>query len=170
MVDQSQSDLTALTVELVSAFVANNNLRSEDLATLIASTHGALAALNKPAPTADEAQAEEHKPAVTMKKSLADPSHIISMIDGKPYKALKRHLSGHGLDPQSYRERYKLPASYPMVAPGYSEARREVAKRLGLGRKPGGGRQADAPAQPDAAAKPARKPRGRKADTGGSPA
>ncbi|MDE8366310.1 MucR family transcriptional regulator, partial [Klebsiella pneumoniae] len=61
---------------------------------------------------------------------------ILSMIDGKQYKTLKRHLSTNGLTPAEYRDRYKLPRDYPMVAPGYSEQRREVAKRLGLGRKP----------------------------------
>lgn len=58
------------------------------------------------------------------------------MIDGKPYKSLKRNLTGHGMTRLEYRARYNLPSSYPMVAPGYSDARREVAKRLGLGQKP----------------------------------
>lgn len=151
--------LTTLTVELVSAFVANNNVRSDDLAGLIASTHSALATLNT-APVPDvQADTQEHKPAVTARKSLADPNHIISMIDGKPYKTLKRHLSGHGLDPVSYRARYGLPTSYPMVASGYSAARREVAKRLGLGRKPA----ADPTPKVEAAPKAARKPRQKKA-------
>jgi predicted transcriptional regulator len=64
------------------------------------------------------------------------------MIDGKPYKTLKRHLSGHGLTPEGYRARYNLPASYPMVAPAYSERRREVAMKLGLGHKRGPRRKA----------------------------
>jgi predicted transcriptional regulator len=74
---------------------------------------------------------------VSVRKSLGSKDHILSMIDGKPYKSLKRHLSRHGLTPDDYRSRYNLPSSYPMVAPAYSEQRREVAKRLGLGRKPG---------------------------------
>ena len=74
---------------------------------------------------------------VSARKSLRSRDHIISMIDGKPYKTLKRHLSGHGLTPEQYRERYKLPVSYPMVAESYSAARREMAKRIGLGRKVG---------------------------------
>lgn len=164
MADQAQNDLTMLTVELVSAFVANNNVRSEDLSSLIASTHAALSALGGSDTSADEAAEPEHKGAVTARKSLADPNHIISMIDGKPYKTLKRHLSGRGLNPDEYRSRYKLPASYPMVAPGYSEARRAVAKRLGLGRKPGTGKTAQA--KPEPAAKAPRQPRAKKADAG----
>ena len=167
MTDDISLDLTGLTVELLSAFVANNNVRSEDLPTLITSTHAALAGLSEsprepelavPAPEA------VHEPAITARKSLANRDVILSMIDGKPYKTLKRHLAGHGLTPDSYRARYNLPATYPMVAPGYSEARSESAKRLGLGRKP---RAPEAPEASEAAAvappaKRARKPRAAK--------
>jgi predicted transcriptional regulator len=86
----------------------------------------------------DQPQAEpapKHEPAVTVRKSLSSPDHIISLIDGKPYKALRRHLSVHGMTPEQYRERYNLKADYPMVAPAYSESRREMAKKIGLGSK-----------------------------------
>ena len=138
MADEQQSDLTTLTVDLLSAFVSNNNVRSEDLPGLIQSTHAALSGLNAPSPASPESE-PEFTGAVSARKSLASRDHIISMIDGKPYRSLKRHLSSHGLTPDDYRQRYKLPSSYPMVAPGYSEQRREVAKRLGLGRKRNGG-------------------------------
>jgi predicted transcriptional regulator len=59
------------------------------------------------------------------------------MIDGKPYKTLRRHLATHGLTPEEYRERYGLKPDYPMVAESYSESRRAMAKKIGLGRKPG---------------------------------
>ena len=141
MTDQPQSSLTELTVDLLAAFVSNNSVGAKDLPELIASTHAALAALEsggEAGPGEPPAAAEsEYPPAVSVRKSLGKREHILSMIDGKPYKTLKRHLSRHGLTPAQYRERYKLPADYPMVAPAYSEARREVAKRLGLGRKPG---------------------------------
>ena len=133
MAEIEQADLTTLTVELLSAFVSNNTIDSGDLAGLIQSTHTALAGINAPAPV--EPAPPEYEPAVTARKSLGSREHILSLIDGKPYKTLKRHLSGHGLTPAEYRERYKLPADYPMVAPSYSEHRREVAQRLGLGRK-----------------------------------
>ncbi len=130
------TNLTELTVDLLAAFVSNNSVRSEDLPGLIATTHAALSAL-EPAAAVEAAPAEEHVPAVSVRKSLASRDHIVSLIDGKPYKTLKRHLAGHDLTPEEYRARYNLPASYPMVAPSYSEHRREVAKKLGLGRKPG---------------------------------
>ncbi len=133
MAEIEQADLTTLTVELLSAFVSNNTIDSGDLAGLIQSTHTALAGINAPTPV--QPPAPEYEPAVTVRKSLGSRDHILSLIDGKPYKTLKRHISGHGLTPAEYRERYKLPADYPMVAPSYSEHRREVAQRLGLGRK-----------------------------------
>jgi predicted transcriptional regulator len=133
---ESKPNLTELTVDLLGAFVSNNNVRAEDLPKLIAETHAALAAIDAPAAARPEEAAPEFTPAVSARKSLGSRDHIISMIDGKPYRSLKRHLSANGLTPDEYRQRYKLPATYPMVAPGYSEQRREVAKRLGLGRKP----------------------------------
>jgi predicted transcriptional regulator len=89
--------------------------------------------------------AQKHEPAVTVRKSLSSPDHIISLIDGKPYRTLRRHLSGHGLTPEQYRERYNLKPDYPMVAPAYAETRRALAKKIGLGSK---GRQAKASAEP----------------------
>lgn len=154
MTNDPSNDLTALTVDLLSAFVANNNVRSDDLPALIASTHAALAGLNNESHVPVAEAQPEYTPAVTARKSLASREHIVSMIDGKSYKTLKRHLSGHGLTPDQYRERYGLPASYPMVAPAYSEARRDTAKRLGLGRKPGS--TTAAPAADKAKRKPGR--------------
>ncbi len=159
MDETTTNDLTELTVELLSAFVANNAVRSDDLPALIASTHAALSGLTTtPEP---ETSPEQHQPAVTARKSLANRDVIISLIDGKPYKSLKRHLTGHGLTPEEYRARYGLAATYPMVAPGYSDARREVAKRLGLGRKPRVTAAEDVAPTPAAAR--ARKPRAKKA-------
>jgi predicted transcriptional regulator len=133
MADTEQTNLTSLTVDLLSAYFANNTVDSEQLSGLIRSTHDALKGIDSPEP---EVPAEpEFKPATTVRKSLASPDHIISLVDGRPYKTLKRHLSGHGLTPAQYRERYKLPADYPMVAPAYSQQRREVAAKLGLGGK-----------------------------------
>jgi predicted transcriptional regulator len=150
MSENTQPDITTLTVQLLSAFVSNNSLPSESLGDLIRTTRAALT--GDPAADAAEAQAATYTPAVSVRKSLSSPEHILSMIDGKPYKTLKRHLATHGLSPDEYRERYNLPKSYPLVAPSYSEARRAVATRLGLGRKPV---PAPVPAEKAAAPKPA---------------
>jgi predicted transcriptional regulator len=160
MADGDPNNLTQLTVDLLGAYVANNQVQHGDLAQLIQSTHAALKGIESPEPATPEEP--EHKPAVSLRKSLGSKTHIISMIDGKSYQTLKRHLAKHDLTPDQYRERYGLPKSYPMVAPAYSEARRAIAEKLGLGRKVKGA-QDGAPAQKPAKAEtaPASKRAGR---------
>ena len=155
-----QGNLTSLTVDLLTAFVSHNNVRADDLPGLIASTHAALSGLSaRPAssPESEAAPQPEFTPAVSVRKSLGSRDHILSMIDGKPYRSLKRHLSSNGLTFADYKARYNLPDSYPSVAPGYSEARRETAVRLGLGRK-----KAEVPAP---AAPPEKPTRARRSKT-----
>ncbi len=156
-------DITSLTVEVVSAFVGQNNIRSNDVPAFIAATHAAIAALSATPLEVTSVEAEaEHKPMISARKSLSSKDHIISLIDGKPYRVLKRHLSGHGLTPDQYRERYKLPATYPMVAESYSATRREMAKRIALGRKPGTKVERKAPAAEPKSVSVPRKTRARK--------
>jgi predicted transcriptional regulator len=131
MSQANEADLTTLTVQLLSAYVSNNSVANEDLAALITATRTALQGVTVPEVTAEP----EFTPAVSVRKSLASSEHILSLIDGKPYKTLKRHLSTHGLTPAQYRERYKLPIDYPMVAPAFAEQRRAIAAKIGLGRR-----------------------------------
>ncbi|MDE8652165.1 MucR family transcriptional regulator [Novosphingobium album (ex Liu et al. 2023)] len=131
MAETDQTDVTALTVQLLSAYLANNTVPSGELPALVQSTRAALMGETSPVSPSEP----EHAPAVSVRRSKASPDHLISLIDGKPYKTLKRHLSAHGLTPAEYRARYNLPADYPMVAKAYSEKRRQVANRLGLGHR-----------------------------------
>lgn len=135
-----EANLLELATELTIAWLANPNTRAsaEEVPSFLQKMHGAVAALSAPQVTGDDepAAAAEYTPAVGARKSLSSKDHIISMIDGKPYKTLKRHLATHGLTPAEYRARYNLKADYPMVSENYSEMRRETAKKLGLGRKP----------------------------------
>ena len=78
------------------------------------------------------ASGAEMPSAAQIRKSI-NPDGIVSFIDGKTYKTLKRHLTSRGLDPKSYRARYGLPADYPMVAPSYAAQRSALAKTIGLG-------------------------------------
>lgn len=136
MSDQPTDPLLALTVEIVTAHIGSNHLPTAEVPALIASVHAALEGLTSPAVAPALTASAEYPPATKVRKSLADPNHIISMIDGKPYKMLRRHLRTNGLTPDEYRARYGLKADYPMIAPAYSEKRRAVAKAIGLGRKP----------------------------------
>ncbi|PTQ11463.1 transcriptional regulator [Sphingomonas oleivorans] len=128
--DQNET-LVSLTAEIVSSFVANNRISTNEVADLIRNTHDALGGLGRTA----EPDGPQHSPAVSVRASLKSKDHIVSLIDGKPYKMLKRHLQKHGLTPEQYRERFNLPANYPMVASAYAEARRDLARTIGLGRK-----------------------------------
>ena len=150
-----------LAAELTAAWLANPNTRTsaDDVPAFLVSMHAAVVQLTgAEAPAQADEPAQTYEPAVTARKSLASPDHIISMIDGKPYKTLRRHLATNGLTPQEYRARYNLKTDYPMVAPTYSEARRTMAKSIGLGRKPG---QTEAKTA-DEAPKATRKPRAAK--------
>lgn len=129
MPQSEQPELARLTVELLSAYVTNNTVASSELPGLIEATRTALVGGKQ---TPDE-QEPVFTPAVSVADSLASPDHILSLIDGKAYKALKRHLTNNGLTPEEYKARYNLPADYPLVAPSYSERRRAVARTIGLG-------------------------------------
>ena len=125
--------LITLASDIVAAHVSNNNVPLADLPSLISSVYDALAGLGKAPP----APAPLPEPAVSIRSSVK-PDHIVCLEDGKKLKMLKRHLSTHyNLTPDQYRARWNLPADYPMVAPNYAEKRRELAKAIGLGRKPG---------------------------------
>ena len=130
--DMSETLIT-LTSDIVAAHVSNNSVSVADLSTLITNVYGALASLGQAAPVAEALP----EPAVSIRSSVK-PDHIVCLEDGTKLKMLKRHLMTHyNLTPDQYRARWSLPADYPMVAPNYAEKRRELAKKIGLGRKPG---------------------------------
>jgi len=149
-----------LATELTIAWLSNPNTRAqaEDIPAFLRSMHEAVVSLSEAPVEESEAEpAPKHEPAVTVRKSLSSPDHIISLIDGKPYKTLRRHLSRHGMTPEQYRERYGLKSDYPMVAPAYAETRRDLAKKIGLGRKRGQDATSAEPASNEPAAKPRRR-------------
>ncbi|HVR90986.1 MAG TPA: MucR family transcriptional regulator [Novosphingobium sp.] len=135
--DSLQSDmgetLITLTSDIVAAHVSNNSVNVDDIPTLITNIYGALAGLGQ-AVVAPEVRPE---PAVSIRASIK-PDYVVCLEDGKKLKMLKRHLMTHyNMTPDQYRTRWNLPSDYPMVAPNYAEKRRELAKKIGLGRKPG---------------------------------
>jgi predicted transcriptional regulator len=167
MSEETTIDAVELATELTIAWLSNQNNRvaAEEVPAFLRTMHATvseLAGSTSPATAEDAAPAAEFTPAVSVRKSLASPDHIISLIDGKPYKSLRRHLSTHGLTPAEYRARYNLKHDYPMVAPSYSEVRRAMAHRIGLGAKGRAARGAAAPAPAPAPTK-TRKPRAKAA-------
>ena len=143
-------ELLTLTADIVGAHVANNNIAAGDVPELIRTTYDALKGLSEP----QAVEAPKQEPAVSIRASVK-PDYIVCLEDGKKLKMLKRYIaSRYNMTPAEYRAKWGLPADYPMVAPGYSATRKELALNMGLGRKP-----AAAPA------KAAAKPRGPKAAT-----
>ncbi|WP_283205824.1 MucR family transcriptional regulator [Methylobacterium cerastii] len=122
--------------ELVAAYVSNNRVSVTELPGLIGSVHAALNGITSGTGVAGtKAPAEEiEKPTAAQIRKSIRPDGLVSFIDGKAYKTLKRHLTKHGLDPHSYRAKFGLPDDYPTTAASYSAARSALAKNIGLGR------------------------------------
>jgi predicted transcriptional regulator len=130
----ASADLIQLTAQIVSARLSNNAMPVADVAGLIREVHGTLASLGMAA--AAPLSAEKPTPAVPVKKSIT-PAYLVCLEDGKKLKMLRRHLkTSFNLSPEQYREKWGLPADYPMVAPDYAAKRSELAKKIGLGTKP----------------------------------
>ncbi len=130
MDDTEQSnELLTLTTEIVAAHVSNNTVALADLPQLINHIYNSLANIG----SAPAAPASRPQPAVSIKRSV-QPDYIVCLEDGKKLKMLKRHLkTAYNMSPEAYRERWKLPPDYPMVAPNYALQRSRLAKQIGLG-------------------------------------
>lgn len=139
--------ILGLTAQIVSAHVSNNVVSRDALPELITQVYNTLLSAG-----ADPVEPEKLQPAVPIKKSVF-PEYIICLEDGKKLKMLKRHLqTSYNMTPEQYRDKWSLPHDYPMVAPKYAEHRSELAKKIGLGRKP-------APAIAEPAPAPAKRSR-----------
>lgn len=121
-----------LTASIVSAYVSNNATTAAEIPALISQIHAALVRVST---GGAEAVAEPAKPAVSIKKSMTS-DYLVCLEDGKRFKSLKRHLrTQYNMSPEQYREKWGLPADYPMVAPNYAVARSQLAKKMGLGQQ-----------------------------------
>jgi len=133
MSDPKDTDFVGLAAQVVAAYVGNHSVPAAELPTLIDDVHKALIR----AARGTGAQREPQKPAVPPKRSVT-PEHIVCLEDGKKFKSLRRHLkSQYGMSPEQYREKWGLPADYPMVAPNYAATRSALAKKMGLGKQQG---------------------------------
>lgn len=134
MEDETNTGLLDLTVDVVTAYLAHNKVAADQVPHLIARVYASLAGLGEVSRDAEPARAT---PTAAQVRRSVRPEALISFEDGKPYKALKRHLTVRGLTMADYRVKWGLPSDYPSVAPAYSERRSALAKAAGLGRKPG---------------------------------
>lgn len=133
---EMKETLITLTSDIVAAHVSNNDVDVDAVPNLITNVYQALSGLGAPV----EPEEERPEPAVSVRASVK-PDYIVCLEDGKKLKMLKRYLrTNYDMTPEEYRARWNLPSDYPMVAPNYAEKRRDLAKKIGLGRKPGTGR------------------------------
>ncbi|MDR3496653.1 MAG: MucR family transcriptional regulator [Ancalomicrobiaceae bacterium] len=133
MSDSAANNLIELAADIVSAYVSNNTVSTQELTGLISDVYAALQRTSSG--VAPEPLPEPLKPAVPVKKSVT-PDYIVCLEDGKKFKSLKRHLrTQYNVTPEEYREKWGLPPDYPMVAPNYAQARSDLAKKMGLGQQ-----------------------------------
>ena len=131
MSESGAKGFVELTASIVSAYVSNNTVQPSDIPALISQVHAALLRVA----TGADVPAEPARPKVSVKKSMT-LEYLVCLEDGKRFKSLKRHLrSRYGMSPEQYREKWGLPADYPMVAPNYAVARSQLAKKMGLGQQ-----------------------------------
>ena len=127
----AESERMGLAAEVIAAYVSNNPVPKADLPDLILAVHSSLTRLGKDSAAP---QVEAKPPAVPARKSIT-PDFLICLEDGKKFKSLRRHLGALGLTPEQYREKWKLPSDYPMVAANYAAHRSALARKFGLGQK-----------------------------------
>ena len=126
----SNERLLTLATQIISSYVGNNAVSTADLPAVMSTVYQSLTRLGSTTPVTTEARPD---PAVPIRKSI-NPEYIICLEDGKKLKMLKRHLkTAYNMTPEQYRERWGLPADYPMVAPNYAKQRSKLAKQIGLG-------------------------------------
>jgi predicted transcriptional regulator len=129
----TDEELLAMTAEIVAAYLSRNATVSAKLPEVVATVYDSLRNLEAKGDTIGTLA----KPAVPIKRSVT-PEYLVCLEDGRKLKMLKRHLrSAYNLTPDGYRQKWGLPADYPMVAPNYAEARSDFAKKIGLGKRAG---------------------------------
>ena len=158
---EADDRMRELVADVAGAYFSNSHVNASEIPNVIQQIAASLAGIGGGSQSqgqSEEAAAPKRASSAQVRKSIT-PDALISFEDNRPYKTLRRHLSGRGLSPEQYRDKHGLPSDYPMVAPSYSEHRRAMAHKIGLGAK-GRAAKTAAPTQPDPApAKPARKRR-----------
>lgn len=131
MTDTNESlDIMAMVSDIVAAYVSNHTIETSELPNFIQLVQRSLCSLNS---NHSFVLASRSEPAVPIEDSI-QPDYIVCLEDGKRMKMLKRHLkTSYNMTPDQYRERWGLPANYPMVAPNYAVRRQDIAKSIGLG-------------------------------------
>jgi len=146
-IGDSDRPTPSMTAQIVAAFVGANSLPRSELPAFIEAVHAGLVRLATGQGVASAPAPAAPIPAVTVRRSIT-PDYLICLDDGLKFKSLRRHLAGLGMTPEQYREKWKLPSDYPMVASNYAAARSALAKKIGLGQiREGAGVKGDSAAK-----------------------
>jgi len=128
----TKAELLEIAADIVSAYVSNNEVKAENLPSLIESVFASVEGIALSEAVIETGPRPE--PAVPIAESLTD-DFLICLEDGLQFQSLKRHLRvKYNMTPEEYREKWSLPRDYPMVAPNYAKRRSELAKKTGLGK------------------------------------
>lgn len=133
---EDSNELRNLVAQVASAYFSNSHVVPSDIPAVINQIAASLTSVGDDMQGGEQTSTKDEEPkkltAAQIRKSIT-PAALISFEDGRGYKTLRRHLASRGLSPEQYREKWGLPATYPLVAPDYSAARSQMAKNLGLG-------------------------------------
>ena len=130
----SIDDFLRMTAQMVASYLRKNSVPTAQITDVINSVYSSLRSIDG---KASGPKTTALKPAVPIKKSVT-PEYIICLEDGRKLKMLKRHLrTEYNMTPEQYRQKWGLPADYPMVAPNYAKQRSAFAKEIGLGKGAG---------------------------------
>ena len=128
-----KEDLFTWTTQIVASHLRHNSVALSDLPAAIKDVYRSLETVSGSQP----AQQQDNPPAISVRRSVT-PDYIVCLEDGKKLKMLKRHLrTAYNLTPEEYRQKWGLPADYPMVSPNYARQRSALAKKIGLGNSRG---------------------------------
>lgn len=156
--------LTEMTVDILTAQLSHRDMSADEIVDVLNNTFCALRAL-KDMETRRELQGSETEAPVIRAESKGLPlsqlvrseteeeqalkastemrpmdsiqqDRIICLECGQRFRQISHtHLSIHGLTPQEYRKKYRLPAKQPLTARSLTEKRKQRAKETGLGEK-----------------------------------
>jgi predicted transcriptional regulator len=123
---RTASPSVELAAKILSAYVTRNNVPADVLPELLLQVHRSIATLSRPSTTSID------RPTDAQIRASIRPDSLISFEDGKPYKALRRHLTIRGLTPEAYRAKWGLPVDYPLVSAAYSARRSNISRQIGI--------------------------------------
>ncbi len=126
---RTASPSVELAAKILSVYVTRNSVPADVLPNLLTEVHRSISALDHPP------EPQVRRPTEAQIRASIRPDSLVSFEDGKPYKALRRHLTIRGLTPEAYRAKWGLPVDYPLVSAAYSARRSTISRQIGLGQR-----------------------------------